>query len=82
MSPLSPVDTQVISVSKDGVERCLEFRSVPFFKDGEVVKAQGVIRDITDHMKAEEKLKRMFESMTDNSTCGWSTWEGATSTPC
>lgn len=62
------VASQILSLSKDGIERCFEFRSVPLLKDGIVVKAQGIIRDITDNMKAEEKLNRMFESMTDGVT--------------
>ena len=59
------VTSETLTISKDGKERHLEFRTVPFFKDDRVVMAQGIIRDITDDKKAEEKLNRMFESMTD-----------------
>lgn len=59
------VNSNILSINKDGVERILDFRSVPILKDGIVVKAQGIIRDITDRMRAEEKLNRMFDSMTD-----------------
>ncbi|MFC1925152.1 PAS domain S-box protein [Chloroflexota bacterium] len=62
------VTSETLTVRKDGLERHLEFRSSPFMKDGRLVKTQGVIRDITDHMRVEEKLRRMFESVTDGVT--------------
>lgn len=44
--------------SKNGSERVFEVVEWPVFKNGEIVGAEGVLRDITDRLKTERELKK------------------------
>lgn len=41
----------------DGTEAVAEIRPTPVFEDGRVVGTRGVVRDVTDRVRAEEKLR-------------------------
>ena len=46
---------------KNGDERVFEVVEWPVFRDGKVVGAEGVLRDITDRLKTERELKKTNE---------------------
>src|SRR4030066_1664700 len=59
------VINETVVVGKGGKERRVEAITLPLVKDGIVTKIHGIVRDITDYRMAEDKLRLMFESMTD-----------------
>ncbi|MGD0037328.1 MAG: PAS domain S-box protein [Bacteroidota bacterium] len=44
-------------IGKDGVVHCIEVRSIPYYKDKEIIGFQSIARDITEHKKAQEALR-------------------------
>ncbi len=49
------------AIRKDGSHVFIELNSSPILKDGETIGIQGIIRDITERKKAEEKLHESEE---------------------
>jgi PAS domain S-box-containing protein len=55
--------------AKDGTKRFGEINSVPLLRDGEVVAAISVARDVTGKKVAEEKLRKVTRALETLSDC-------------
>lgn len=51
------ITAETVMLDKNGRPHHVEFSSTPIIKDGVVVGTRGIIRDITERKKAQEKLK-------------------------
>ncbi len=60
-------------VAKNGKEYVMEIAMWPIFKDGKIVGAEGIIRDITDREKLEKKLREseeLFRTLAEKAPTG------------
>lgn len=49
--------------SKDGTLKCLEDRSIAIYEGDRLVSTQGVLRDVTERLQAEEALQQAKEAL-------------------
>jgi PAS domain S-box-containing protein len=69
-------NSRMEAMRKDGSHIFIELNSSPIVKNGETIGIQGIIRDITEHKRAEEALResrRRFRSLVEV-TSDW-VWE-------
>lgn len=60
------MNLQVNQTNKAGGVILMEINAVPIEKDGAVIGAQGIMRDITERKQAEEKLKRANQRLKEH----------------
>ncbi len=55
------ISSEAVMIDKDGNQHDVEFSSTPIIKSGKVVGTRGIVRDITERKRAEEKIKAALQ---------------------
>lgn len=67
------VTAETVVVDKEGKPHWVEFSTVPRMKDGKVIGSQGIVRDVTERVRAQEEIgteRKKFEAYIENMVDG------------